>query len=169
MASTEPTHVVVCDAGPLIHLDELGCLDLLSTYGSVLIPEAVWGEVEFHRPEALTRPPFAAERRAVEISPSRDFQTLVRTFPLHHGEQEALSLMRVHPEAMLLTDDAAARLAGKLLGYRVHGTLGVLLRSVRRGDRKREEVLGLLKQIPERSTLHLKRSLLDEVIAEVER
>jgi hypothetical protein len=34
--------VVVCDAGPLIHLDELDCLDLLGGYPEVLVPEAVW-------------------------------------------------------------------------------------------------------------------------------
>ena len=169
VASTEPGRVVICDAGPLIHLDELDSLDLLSGYSSILIPETVWAEVAFHRPEALVNAPAEAERMPVEVSASKDFETLMRSLPLHRGEQEALSLMREHPEALLLTDDAAARLAGKLLGYRVHGTLGVLLRSIRRGERTREAVLTLLRQLPERSTLHLKRSLLDEVIAEVDR
>ena len=41
---------VVSDAGPLIHLDELGCLDLLKGLGDVLIPEVVWAEVQKHRP-----------------------------------------------------------------------------------------------------------------------
>ena len=37
MATTETTEiVVVCDAGPLIHLDELGCLGLLSDFREVL-------------------------------------------------------------------------------------------------------------------------------------
>ncbi len=36
MATTDqPTPLVVCDAGPLIHLDEVGCLDLLRGYGAV--------------------------------------------------------------------------------------------------------------------------------------
>ena len=34
--------LVVCDAGPLIHLDELGCVDLLSDFSEVLVPETVW-------------------------------------------------------------------------------------------------------------------------------
>jgi hypothetical protein len=46
---------VVCDAGPLIHLDELGCLDLLADFRTVFVPEQVWREVEFHRPGALGR------------------------------------------------------------------------------------------------------------------
>jgi len=32
MAKTSPAPEVVCDAGPLIHLDELDCLDLLTDF-----------------------------------------------------------------------------------------------------------------------------------------
>ncbi len=46
---------VVCDAGPLIHLDELGCPDLLADFQTVFVPEQVWREVEFHRLGALER------------------------------------------------------------------------------------------------------------------
>ena len=38
--------VVVCDADPLIHLDELDCLDLLGDYPEVLVPEAAWRQGE---------------------------------------------------------------------------------------------------------------------------
>ena len=34
--------LVVCDAGPLIHLDGVGALDLLADFTEVLVPEAVW-------------------------------------------------------------------------------------------------------------------------------
>ena len=34
--------LVVCDAGPLIHLDEVGALDLLADFAEILVPEAVW-------------------------------------------------------------------------------------------------------------------------------
>jgi len=52
---------VVCDAGPLIHLDELGCLDLLSDFQAVLVPGLVWREVVQHRAAAL-------EQGAVQLS-----------------------------------------------------------------------------------------------------
>jgi predicted nucleic acid-binding protein len=131
---------VVCDAGPLIHLDELDCLDLLSDFASVLVPEEVWKEVAHHRPRALTHD-LQLQRRAVEISTEKEFHLLVRAFSLDLGEQAALSLMRSHRSAVLLTDDAAARLAAKSLGLRTHGTIGVLLRSIRRQLRKSEEVI----------------------------
>jgi hypothetical protein len=37
----------------LIHLDELGCLDLLADFHIVFVPEQVWREVESHRPGVL--------------------------------------------------------------------------------------------------------------------
>ena len=56
MEVTEGSPEVVCDAGPLIHLDELGCLDLLSDFPLVLVPEEVWRErpVALHGPARLT-------------------------------------------------------------------------------------------------------------------
>ena len=53
MADLDLASLVVCDAGPLIHLDELNCLDLLSIYPDVYVPEMVWQEVSEHRPAAL--------------------------------------------------------------------------------------------------------------------
>jgi hypothetical protein len=37
VATTDPSSLVgvVCDAGPLIHLDEIDCLDLLSDFAEV--------------------------------------------------------------------------------------------------------------------------------------
>ena len=55
MAGTDLAGSLVCDAGLLIHLEELGCLDLLRDFAEVLVPEAVWMEVQRHRPSALRR------------------------------------------------------------------------------------------------------------------
>jgi hypothetical protein len=43
---------MVCDTGPIIHLDELSSLDLLADF-TVLVPDIVWQEVTRHRPTAL--------------------------------------------------------------------------------------------------------------------
>lgn len=56
MAETDPGTLVIADAGPLIHLDELGCLDLLRDFARVWVPDAVWQEVEAHRPGVLISP-----------------------------------------------------------------------------------------------------------------
>ena len=84
--------------------------------------------------------------------------------PLDLGEQAALSLMQQYPQAIFLTDDAAARLAANALGLRVHGTIGILLRAIRRQQRTRSEVLEILRNLPIQSTLHIKASLLNEIM-----
>jgi predicted nucleic acid-binding protein len=159
---------VVCDAGPLIHLDELDSLDLLADFAAVIVPDKVWDEVERHRPGALERVSFPLVRQT-RVSQDPDLQALIRALSLGLGEQAALAAMEAHPEAVFLSDDSAARMAAKALHYRSQGTIGVLLRSLRREQRVRAEVLHLLREIPIRSTLHIRKDLLLNVIEEVER
>ena len=51
MPVPETLFAAVADAGPLIHLDELGALRFLSGFKLVLIPSVVTAEVVRHRPE----------------------------------------------------------------------------------------------------------------------
>lgn len=67
----------------------------------------------------------------------------------------------------MLCDDAAARLAAKALRIRAYGTLGVLLRAIRRGQRRRDEVLEVLRTLRVRSTLHVSADLLRAIVDEV--
>lgn len=159
---------VVCDAGPLIHLDELGCLDLLADFRAVLVPEQVWREVAHHRPDALQHPGVEIQQVPVTLSEDAHFQALVRALALDLGEQAALSLVALRPDAILLTDDAAARLAATGLGHQAHGTIGIVLRAIRRQQRTPDEVLSILRDLPSRSTLHIRPGLLEEIIAQVE-
>jgi predicted nucleic acid-binding protein len=48
------------------------------------------------------------------------FLTLCKIFSLDAGEIEALALMEQRPQAMFLTDDAAARLVAIQMGFNVH-------------------------------------------------
>ncbi len=95
------------------------------------------------------------------------FLALVRSLALDLGEQAALSLMAREQDAILLTDDAAARLADQAQGYRVHGTIGVLLRAIRRDQRAVDEVIQILEQMPHRSSLHIRASLLERIIDQI--
>jgi len=161
--------LVVCDAGPLIHLDEMGCVDLLADFSEVLVPEAVWVEVLKHRPSALAHSAVAF-RRVQPMTPEPPaLEALAQVLSLHTGEWEALRVALEHRPGLLLSDDTAARLAADNLGIMTHGTIGILVRAIRRKQRTKLEILALLKMLPTRSTLHLKRSLLNSVIEEVER
>jgi predicted nucleic acid-binding protein len=103
---------VVLDAGPLIHLAELDALDVLCDFSLLLVPEAVWFEVERHFPEALLTEQVNL-KRVKAPRPSPTLVALALSLALDRGELEVLSLMDIYPHAILLTDDSAARLAAE--------------------------------------------------------
>jgi len=158
-----PFRTIILDAGPIIHLDELGCLSLLSDFDELLVPTAVWEEVEHHRPAALTGAgiPFTKSNAGAV----QDYVYALRdAFNLDRGETEAISLCFSHPQALLLTDDAAVRLAVAASGLRAHGTIGILIRAVRRRQLTPAKVIEHLEAIPKKSTLFIKRSLLRRIV-----
>ncbi|CAG0931644.1 hypothetical protein TFLX_02210 [Thermoflexales bacterium] len=161
------TNEVICDAGPLIHLDELLALDLLVDFSAVFVPQEVWAEVERHRPESLNRVGLALLRTTVHVEVDPAVDTLIQTLSLGAGEQAAIRLTRQRPNAILLTGDAAARLAAEGLGLRVHGTLGILIRAVRRGQRTPQAIVELLESLPARSSLHIRAEFLAGVAGQL--
>lgn len=154
---------VVCDAGPLIHLDQLDSLDLISDFDPLLVPEEVWAEVLHHRPRALPRP-FLPGPVTAGV-PDADTRALTRAFSLDAGEAACLALLGNRKGALFLTDDSAARLVAGHLGIEAHGTLGLLIRSVRKGTRTPDQVLRVLEELPARSTLHVSSKLRAELQA----
>jgi predicted nucleic acid-binding protein len=82
---------------------------------------------------------------------------------------EALAILEQNAGAILFTDDAAARLVAERSGYRAHGTIGILLRSIRRGQKSAGEVVEILQTKVPLSSLLIKRSLLDGIIEAVKK
>ena len=168
MGMSKESASVVCDAGPLIHLSELDCLSLLNDFSDVLVPEQVWQEVVQHQANALDESALDFQTVPVNNSSTASFQSLVKSLSLDYGEQAALSLMELNPDAIFLTDDAAARLAAVSLGYQVHGSIGILIRAIRREQKTKGEVLTILRDIPIRSTLFIRANLLEDIVNQVE-
>jgi predicted nucleic acid-binding protein len=158
----------ILDAGPLIHLAELGTLDVLSDLSSLYVADAVWEEVACHRPQALNFPNLSLRRISVP-PPSISLWTLANSLSLDRGEIESLSLIELYLQAWFLTDDAAARLVAEQRQCEVHGTIGMLIRSVRRGQRAPREILNLLRILPQQSTLHVRPALLADIIQHLEK
>ena len=154
---------LICDAGPIIHLDEISCLDLLNDFDEIIIPPAVEREIATHRPSALQGSNLVLRTQEKKIDIKEELFTLCRSFSLDAGETEALAPMGIYPLVIFLTDDAAARLVAEQLRFNVHGTIGILVRSIRRGQKSPEEVLQILSEIPLKSSLYIKASLLKEI------
>ena len=101
--------LVVVDAGPIIHLDELDALDALRGFDKVLVTQTVWEEISRHRSPDLASFPI---RRVPDPETDALVEGLSKTFSLHAGEKSALNFARQVPDAIFATDDTAARLAG---------------------------------------------------------
>ena len=75
----------------LSFMDGLGCLDLLTDFGRVIVPETVWLEVQCHRPLALESAGALFVRQSARQS-SPLAKALTPIYALHACEQEALHL-----------------------------------------------------------------------------
>ena len=167
MAKNDISPGAVCDAGPIIHLDELDSLDVISDFYPLIISKTVKTEITKHRPTALQKQEIAFKVIDIISPPEPRLLVLSKAIAIDIGEMESLSLMQENPNFIFLTDDAAARIAGEELGYKVHGTIGLILRSIRKKMRDPKEIVELLNEIPEKTTLFLKPALLDEIIKKV--
>jgi predicted nucleic acid-binding protein len=127
--------VVVADAGPLIHLNEIGQLQLLSIFGSVFIPDAVWiesvinGTVRKEDIEQLV----SCRRHTLNVTDVVQFVAQNRLEHLQSGECECLCLCVRSAVPLLLTDDLAVRDAAKRLDLMPVGSLGLVVRAYRIG------------------------------------
>lgn len=148
---TDRGRPIVCDAGPIIHLDELDALDLLDGFGDALIPSAICQEVERHRPTALTRFPFPFERREPQSVGGEPLVAILQRVGLATADQQALLLARETPGSLLLTDDAGIRLVADQLGIAVRAQLASSC-----------DLFAVERAPPVRSSTCLKRSLFNQ-------
>ena len=166
MGKTEQPAIpkIILDAGPIIHLDEIKCLHLLLDFRKLLVPDAVWEEAERYRPDIFKNCNIPFEKIVFTENKSAYISELCNAFNLDAGETHAISLCIMNPDSIFLTDDAAARLAAKSIGIRAYGTIGVLLRAIRKEQLKPDEVIKKLEDIPLKSTLFIRKKLLQETI-----
>ncbi len=164
MEKNKSSTCVVCDAGPVIHLSELDSLHILNDFQTVLVPNSVYNEIIKHTPLDPE-----IEMKIVSEIPLMDesLRILCKVFSLDLGEMEALAVISEKSDYIFLTDDAAARLVAKKTGIKVHGTIGILIRAIRRDLLTPQEVVDILYQLPEKSSLFIKASLLEEAISAI--
>ncbi len=139
--------VVVCDTGPILHLQEAALLGLLAKAGEVLVPPAVDQEMKRHIPGWLNDRPGWLQVVPVPDADMPEVDELRSTSELDVGEAKAVVLAQSVRADWLLTDDARARLVGSLRGLEVHGSLGVVLWAATSGHLNRTEGLAALHRL----------------------
>lgn len=125
--------IVVADTGPLRYLVLIGRVDVLPRlFDAVSVPATVAGELRHpNSPDAVRAwaagpPPWLA----VHPDPAEPAEVLRRLDP---GERAAIALAQVLGAGLLLIDDRAGATAARERGFRVTGTLGVLVDAARQG------------------------------------
>jgi predicted nucleic acid-binding protein len=154
--------IIVCDAGPIIHLHEAHCLSLLRNTGKLFLPYHVYLEVQTAVSMETRWPEWL---QIVKLSSDEKNSAGVWQLAggIHAGEAEALVLARQKGADWFLTDDAATRLFISLLGVEVHGSLGVVLWNAAHKHINRKETESALKRL-EQSSLWLSERIYQEAL-----
>lgn len=131
------------------------------------MPATVAGELDQHRPHLLLLTEVTWQHCAAKLPRDPRLAALCQLFSLHSGEQDALAQLEGDPQPIFLTDDSAARQVAERMGFKVHGSIGIITRAIRRRQLTPIEVIQILSEIPIRSSLYIKTALLQEVIKKI--
>ncbi|UTF55792.1 nucleic acid-binding protein [Natronosalvus rutilus] len=147
--------VAVADTGPLIHLDEIDALDLLSVVDKLLIPQTVYDELK------IDTVPAALSTIGYELV---EAEVTERTDDLDPGETAALAVASKH-SAVLLTDDLAARDAAEDVNVEVHGSIGVIVLAYTRGELTKSKAAELMRALQTETSLFITDAVVERGIA----
>ncbi len=123
---------VVSNTTPILSLLKIGKLDLLKElYGSIIIPQAVYDELEAGKDKNFyvdlkTLPWIKIERIKTE-------ETKLYLFDLDAGEAEVIILAHEQNADLVILDESLGRRYAKQLDLTLTGTVGVLLKAKQKG------------------------------------
>ena len=161
--------LATADAGPLIHLTEVGCLSLLRIFDTLHIPDAVWSEtVEQDRVLQVDVLGLGnVQRHALSQLEVMQFVQKHNLQDLHNGECECLYLCQHTSVSVLLTDDLAVREEAKRLSLTPVGSLGVVVRAYRLGHVSLEDAERYVAGLYDMSSLFVTREVVEQVIEQL--
>lgn len=122
--------IVVSDTTPLISLLKIRRLELLEKlFGEVFIPQTVFNELtmdeRFQYEADLIR-----EKHFIVVQPVKNLESasiLKRATGLDQGESDAIVLTDELNADILLMDEAKGRSISSQMGFRIMGTIGILM------------------------------------------
>ncbi|MCL4456332.1 MAG: hypothetical protein M1147_03720 [Nitrospirae bacterium] len=153
--------VIVCDTGPILHLQEAELLKLLKKAGKIYIPQMVDMEMSELHPQWKKHKPEWINTKALMPDEIKSAESLFLSGILDFGEAEAIILAkRLKPE-WFLTDDAEARTLANSLGMEVHGSLGIVLWSAAVGNMNYKESKDALERLS-KTSLWISENILSE-------
>ena len=155
----------VADTGPLIHLAEIDCLDLLSLFDQLHVAAAVWREAE--KPATIRSQLTSATRHTLDPDEVARFAAEKGFERLQAGDRESLYLATKLQIPLVLTDDLAVRKAARAVDCVPLGSLGIIARAFR------EKLITLsiaekhLGDLHDQSSLFITRAIVDLAIEQL--
>jgi len=166
----ERIDVAVVDAGPLIHLAEIGRLPIVNLFENLFLPDAVWHEAVRHKPTIDTELSMLGNirRQAVHQESLSHFVMENNLESLHAGEKECLYLCKSLSVPIILTDDLAARETAKRLGIVAVGSVGIVIKAYRLNQISQDEAKSFITDLQDISTLFVTRAIIELAIEQLE-
>src|SRR5271157_4017716 len=156
----------VSDSDVLIHLAKLGELDLLQgQFDHVFVSPLVQTElvdqgIQTGKLDAdILQESFRTGAIEIRLVTKSATGKLVKKHRIHIGEASIIALGKEIGVPFCLTNEIRVRKAAKIEGFKVVGTLGILLRAYTNGQISKEQIDVLLQEIqyhPETFRIHTK-------------
>ncbi|MDP2666894.1 MAG: hypothetical protein Q8P05_05350 [Candidatus Diapherotrites archaeon] len=150
--------IAVLDAGPYIHLKEIGALKALTIF-ELNVPLEVLDEVKSLDGISCTHPP-VKNKSMIGI--------LSTQYELGLGESAAIALCKEKNIDLLLTDDLDARTVAQKLDLQPHGTIGILLRAYREKVFTKKETMVFVRKLKTDSTIYITNNLIEYILKEID-
>jgi predicted nucleic acid-binding protein len=162
--------IAVSDAGPLIHLSEIGLLSTLEVFESIHIPEAVCCEVAKHRGDVSLKEILHFDNIKDHTLDETDVARFIKENNLEkldNGERECLYLCINRNITLLLTDDLAVREATKDMNLKPVGSLGIIIRAYRMEKISLAEAEQYISDLYEVSSLFITKAITELAIEQL--
>lgn len=147
----------VSDAGPIIHLSEIGYFHCLKIVERLFIPKSVESEIRSKDAPGKSELKNAEWiiTRELEESAKKKANKIARDFGIELPDAEAIVLARSNDIKLLFTDDKSIREIAGLYGLEVHGSAGITARAYRDKILGYEEVKDALEKLRRKSSLYI--------------
>ncbi len=155
------------DAGPLIHLDQIGQINLLKRFPTLFIPSSVMIEIKHD----TNSPDLKAIKKWANIKITHapksfpgSVDSLVKKFSLQIGEIDCIQLAWDIQPCIFLTDDLSARSAAEKLSIEVHGTVGIIAYAFRQKWLSLARAEDALNRLYHESNLFITYTIIEEAL-----
>jgi predicted nucleic acid-binding protein len=157
----------VFDTGPPLHLHEVEALSLIELVQKKYITHEIERELSSHHiPIQSIKNIFCT---TLSLHYKNIAKLLAEEYDIDLGESTGIALAQQEKIPLFFTDDLDARETAKRFHLEVHGTLGVILRSLREKYIKKEQAIAIVQQLAKESSLFLTSDLIDWIIQEIKR